>query len=102
MGMSQIATSFAPYLGMAAAAFGFAGSGVILWATWSTIGLRKTLVQAGEVKNSDPNIAAGMVILKGELSRQQIEELGREHRLYLLGASLLTISFILAFLRELI
>ncbi len=100
--MAQIVTSVAPYLGMAAAVFGFAGSIVILWATWSTIGLRRTLVQAGDVRTSDPNIAAGMVILKGELSKQQIEELGREHRLYLLGASLLAISFILAFLHELV
>ncbi len=102
MAMPHTATSLAPYFGMAAALFGFAGSVVILWATWSTIGLRKTLVEAGGVTSSDPNIAAGMVILKGELSKQQIEELGREHRLYLLGASLLAIGFTLAFVRELI
>lgn len=93
-------SSIAPYFGMAAALFGFAGSIVILLATWGTIGLRRTIVEAGEIHSKDPNIAAGMVVLKGILSEQQIEELAKEHRLYLIGSALLAIGFVLAFARE--
>lgn len=96
------AAALAPYFGMAAAAFGFAGSIVILQATWSTIDLRKTIVEAGEIRSSDKNIAASLVVLKGELNKQQIEELASERRRYIWGASLLAIGFVLAFVRELI
>ena len=92
--------TLASYFGMAAAFFGFAGSMIILWATWGTIGLRKTILEAGEVHSKDPNIVTGLVVVKGLLNQEQIKELNCERWLYFIGSGLLAIGFILAFVRE--
>jgi len=96
------AGSIAPYLGMAAAAFGFAGSLTILLATWGTIGLRRTIVKADEVRVNDATTANVMTLLKMELSQEQLDELKAEALCYKIGAGLLAAGFALAFIRELL
>ncbi|MBS0533206.1 MAG: hypothetical protein JSR72_04035 [Proteobacteria bacterium] len=89
-----------PYLGMGAALLGLIGSGIILYATWGTIGLRRSIVLANEVRVTDRTVAAAILILKGELTQIQLDELKFEHRCYQVGMGFLAAGFLLALVRE--
>lgn len=84
-----------------AAACGFMGSVVLLWAVWRTIGLRRAILRTGQIKSLDPNIMSGVAVLLGKFHKEQISELNKEHYLYLIGAALLALGFVLQFLHEL-
>lgn len=85
-----------------AAVFGFVGSITLLWAVWSTIKLRKAIIRTGQIKSLDPNIMSGVAVLLGKFHQEQLNELNKEHNLYLVGAALLAIGFVLQFLHELL
>jgi hypothetical protein len=85
-----------------AAVFGFFGALALLWATWSTIKLRKAIIKTGQIQTLDPNIMTGAAFLLGKLQQSQLNELNREHNLYLIGVALLAIGFVLQFLHELL
>src|SRR4051794_30616334 len=80
-----------------AAVFGFLGALILLWATWRTIKLRKAIIKTGQIKTIDPNIMTGAAFLLGKLHREQLDELNREHNLYLIGVILLAAGFMLQF-----
>jgi hypothetical protein len=85
-----------------AAVFGFIGAIVLLWATWRTIKLRKAIMKTGQIKSIDPNIMTGVAFLLGRLHDEQIDELNKEHNIYLFGVAFLALGFVLQFLHELL
>ena len=91
----------APAAGIVAAAAGFVGSLVILWAAWRTVKLRRAIVEGVKIDTADPAILAGAAVLLGKLNDQQLRSLNDEHRLYRWGAGLLAANFLLSLLREL-
>ena len=101
--MEWVKTFLGSHMAAAASAvLGFAGAMALLWATWSTIKLRKAIIKTGQIKSLDPNMMTGAAFLLGKLHRAQLDELNREHNLYLWGVILLAAGFVLQFLHELI
>lgn len=45
---------------------------------------------------------SGVAVLLGKFHQEQLNELNKEHNLYLVGAALLAIGFVLQFLHELL
>jgi hypothetical protein len=86
---------------MIAAVLGFVGALVLVAATWRTIKLRKAIIELGQIKPLDPNLMTGVTVLLGKLQQEQLDELNTEHRLYLWGALVLALGFIISFVHEL-
>ena len=87
---------------MASAVLGFAGAMVLLYATWSTLRLRKAILQGVQIDTDDPRIKEGVAVLLGKLNGQQLDKLHEEYRLSVVGAALLAVGFLLSFLHELL
>jgi hypothetical protein len=101
--MTQVLSTFlhSHAAGMLAAALGFVGALILLWATWRTAGVRKTILQGFQIETADPKIKEGVAVLLGKLNAEQLRLLREEHRLNLLGAATLAAGFVIAFFREL-
>lgn len=91
-----------PAGGISAAGSGFAGSMLLLWASWRSIGIREALLQVEAVKTDGPAFEDVAIILSTKLNRDQLEKIRGERRYYLAGVALLAVSFALSFLRELV
>jgi hypothetical protein len=88
--------------GMIAAASGFAGSAVLLWASWRSVKIREALVNVDTIETDDPTLKEAAVILSHNLNRDQLEMIRGERKLYFIGVLLLAAAFALSFLRELV
>ncbi|MGF1641700.1 MAG: hypothetical protein ACFCUO_12190 [Rhodospirillales bacterium] len=88
--------------GMLAAASGFAGSFVLLWASWRSVGIREALLNVETIDTTDQTLKEAAVILAQKLNQDQLAAIRGERRLYLIGVSLLAVAFALSFLRELV
>jgi hypothetical protein len=86
---------------MFSAALGFIGAFVLVLATWSTVDLRKQIIDTTLVGADDRKIRDAASVVHVELQRVQLEDLDKEHRAYLVGVTILFAGFVMQFLHEL-
>ncbi|MBL8658445.1 MAG: hypothetical protein JNM75_01680 [Rhodospirillales bacterium] len=91
-----------PGAAMLAAASGFFGSLVLLSASWRSLALREAQHEVDMLDAQDPTLERVRLILAKQLAGDQLVLIAGERRLYRLGITLLGLSFLISFVRELV